>query len=551
MEKLTNAMENLIQPKGKALIAVGESRSARTESRTYFNLNALKKEYKLSQSYQSIRNLEFRFEDKFVDANFLEYLKFRKEKFPLQLDAEEQPRPQYPAEENYRDSYSRLHYPKGKMLVLVDSNIWEQIYSAIDQYILDVGRQGYWATAHVVNGGTPREVRQYIRSKRPVGAFLVGAIAVPWYEHEGSQFPCDLYYMDTNGTWSNPNGDGKFDNHSGDLDPEIWIGRLYTPTEHGNDVNLINDYFSRNHRFRLGQLGHAFSALAYVDDDWQGFDDCAFDEVFPTSRITKYTNPDTTDSDLYKAEINSLRSWAQLCAHSWTGGHAFSVSTGKEYIHSAYFRDTNPPNAHFYNLFCCGPGKFTTADYLGGWYIFDREGGGTNHGMAAIASGKSGSMLFFEDFYRPMKSGKSIGEAYLSWWKDRGPEHDDGERYWFYGLALLGDPTLNWWNGNVPTPKQPQAHDTFDHWPRKIQFGWDPVNVPGAMYSLEVDAFGAINGNKWAEATGQSFLTLHNISGTTREISFVGAQPGRWRVRAKIGGRNCSWSPWQYFNFTV
>ena len=316
---------------------------------------------------------------------------------------------------------------------------------------------------------------------------------------------------------------------------------------------MINDYFARNHKFRLGALGHARSALAYVDDDWQSFDDCEFDEMFPTSVITKYTNPDITDADLYKAEINSLRSWVQLCAHSWPQGHSLRVPSENtsEYIQTPYFRDTNPPNAHFYNLFCCGPGKFTTADYLAGWYIFDKCEGGTNHGLAAIASAKSGSMLHFADFYRPMGNGKVIGDAFVDWWKARGPNHDHGERCWYYGLVLLGDPTLTWWKGAVPRSEQPQDRDVFDHWPRKIQLMWDPVNLPSVKYVVEVDAFHAVNAGKWAEETNQSFLTYHNITPNTLEHTFVGMQRGRWRVCAKVDSMMCSWSPWSYFRFTI
>jgi hypothetical protein len=113
-----------------------------------------------------------------------------------------------------------------------------------------------------------------------------------------------------------------------------------------------------------------------------------------------------TDADLYKAEVNSLRSWVQLCAHSWVQGHAFKVGSTNEYVPAEYFRDTNPPNAHFYNLFCCGPGRFTSNNYLAGWYVFDKAGGGTNLGLTAVASAKSGSMLVFEDFYRPLGQGE-------------------------------------------------------------------------------------------------------------------------------------------------
>jgi hypothetical protein len=30
-----------------------------------------------------------------------------------------------------------------------------------------------------------------------------------------------------------------------------------------------------------------------------------------------------------------------------------------------------------------------------------------------------------------------------------------------------------------------------------------------------------------------------------------GAQRGRWRVRARVGGQVCPWSDWHYFTYTV
>jgi hypothetical protein len=49
-----------------------------------------------------------------------------------------------------------------------------------------------------------------------------------------------------------------------------------------------------------------------------------------------------------------------------------------------------------------------------------------------------------------------------------------------------------------------------------------------------------------------------NYSGTVLEktvnyynFNFVGAQPGRWRVRAEDDNGFCSWTEWWYFKFTV
>jgi hypothetical protein len=543
-------VERRVLAKDQALEAGGQLRGRIEGDRTIFDLGADAQKYKLSDAYSSVRNLEFRSDTETAVQTFGEYLDTSRELVGLPFKVKRPRRPRYPADEAYRNKKWPHLYREGDLLVLVDSRVYDAVAASIDQYVLDVGRDGFWATIHVVQGGTPEDIRGYIRRRRPVGVLMVGAIRAAWFDLGGA-FPCDLYYMDTNGTWTDPDGDGKFNDHSGNLDPEIWVGRLYTPTAGGNDASLINDYFARNHAFRVGKLGHERSALAFVDDDWTGFEDCAFDQMFPHALITVYTTPTETDADLYKAQINTLRSWAQLCAHSWVQGHALKVGSTNEYIPVGYFRDTNPPNAHFYNLFCCGPGRFTSANYLAGWYIFDKQGGGTNLGLTAVASAKTGSMLFFEDFYRPLGQGKSIGEAFVRWWQARGPQHDDSQRSWFYGLALLGDPTLTWWKGAVPQPEQPQEGDVFDQYPRKMQFRWDPVNISGAKYTVEVDAFGAVNAGKWAEATNQSFAVYPNVTGITLDHTFVGAQRGRWRVRAEIDGQVCSWSPWSYFRYTV
>lgn len=549
-QELLNAEENYA-PKGKSFNPKERTLTRVEGDFTYINAGNLARQYKLGKVYTKVRNLEMRYGR---DLELLTFLKF-KERFKhlfVALDATEKPRPEFPENERYLRTKTLRLYPKGTVLVMVSNLIYDAVKASIDRYVMDLAYEGYWATIHVVTGGTPQQMRAYMKARNPVGVVLVGALPVPWYElaedfHGSSEFPCDLYYMDLNGTWTDPDGDGKFQSHEGNLDPEIWVGRIWSPVNDGNDTTLINDYFERNHRFRTGKLGHARRALAYVDDDWQGFDDCAMDLMMPSANITTYTAPNQTDADLYKSEVNTLRAWVQLCAHSWPQGHAFTVNTGHEYVDSNYFSNVNPPNAHFYNLFCCGPGRFTDNDYLGGWYIFDKSGNGTNHGMAAVASTKTGSMLFFEDFYRPMGEGKTVGEALVEWWKARGPAHDLGEIQWHYGMALLGDPTLNWWVGAVPTLLYPENGDIFNHWPRRLEFRWDPVNIPGAVYEVEIDYYTGY----WAEENGRPTTHYHNVIGTSVVHNFVGMQPGRWRVRAKVGTQNCNWSPWSYFRFDI
>jgi hypothetical protein len=227
------------------------------------------------------------------------------------------------------------------------------------------------------------------------------------------------------------------------------------------------------------------------------------------------------------------------------------VAGSSEWVPNTYLRDVNPPNAYFYNLFACSNARFTQPDYMAGWYLFDKAGGSACNGLAAVGSTKTGSMLAFENFYAPMGAGKCVGDAFVAWWQALGAEHDLGERQWYYGMVLLGDPTLNWWSGVVPLLRTPQTGDTFDHFPRLTHFQWDPVGLPNVTYNIEIDAFGARNAGKWAAETAQTWLLSGALSSTLYEHVFVGAQRGRWRVRARVLNQVAPWSAWSYFNYTV
>ncbi len=508
-------------------------------------------------NYSRVRNLEHIDRDNIPLQTFAVY---SSRMVTAPLVTEEQPRPVFSTDLRYLENYSPLHFPKGKMLVLINHDIYPSIKSSIDQYIRDVAYEGYYAMAFRVKGGIPASIRIFIKQQSPiVGVLLVGSLPTAWFEftnnddffNSNSEFPCDLYYMDLNGAWNDPDNDGKFSEHPTGVEPEIWVGRIWTPTENGNDTKLINDYFARNHQFRKGLFGYSNRALAYVDDDWTGFDDCAFDQMFSPANIEIINEPAATDVDRYKAEINQHRAWAQVCAHSSPGGHSFKIPGGSEWVPNSYLRDINPPNAYFYNLFACSNARFTQADYMAGWYIFDKFGGSKCNGLAAVGSTKTGSMLMFENFYGPMSGGKTVGEAFVDWWKALGSTHDIDERRWYYGMTLLGDPTINWWSGVVPILRDPLPGDVFDHFPRLTHFRWDPIALSGVTYNIEIDAFGARSAGVWAAEANLIWLVSNALSSSNYEHMFVGAQRGRWRVRAKVGNQVCPWSDWRYFTYTV
>lgn len=105
------------------------------------------------------------------------------------------------------------------------------------------------------------------------------------------------------------------------------------------------------------------------------------------------------------------------------------------WVYSQTIQDRDPP-VLFYNLFSCGPGRFTDDDYLAGAYIFN-----TSWGLITVASSKSGSMLNFQDFTAPLGAGESLGTAFHAWFDAQAP-FELWEREWYYGMVLNGDPTL-------------------------------------------------------------------------------------------------------------
>lgn len=525
------------------------------EAFSRIDVSRLQNTGRLKIDYRRVRNLQY------VDLlgrgpqAFAEFVATAQR--PLRIIVQEQARPSFAEDLRYLRTYSPALFPAGQVLVLVNAGLYPAVEQSVAQYIRDLADEGFFATAYTVTGGSPAQLRAFIAGRPRVGVLLVGALPTAWFEMDDdfddvhSEFPCDLYYMDLNGTWHDPDGDGLFSEHPSNVEPEIWVGRLWTPTAGGNDAALINDYFARNHLFRKGRFGVSDRALAYVDDDWSGFGDCALDMMLPAAGVEVITDPATTDGDRYKAEINQQRGWAQVCAHSSPGGHSFRVPGGGEWVPADYLRDVNPPDAYFYNLFACSNARFTQADYMAGWYIFDKGGGSTCNGLAAVGSTKSGSMLLFENFYGAMAGGRNVGDGFLAWWRSLGGSHSLDNRRWYYGLTLLGDPTLNWWSGAVPTLRSPFEGDTFDHYPRLTHFTWDPVALPGATYTVEIDAFGARSAGMWAAEAGTTWLVSGALPTASYEHVFVGAQRGRWRVRSRRGNDVSPWSDWRYFRYTV
>lgn len=104
----------------------------------------------------------------------------------------------------------------------------------------------------------------------------------------------------------------------------------------------------------------------------------------------------------------------------------------------------------------------------------------------------------------------------------------------------------------ISAPKQlsPGNGAKFSHYPRTNTFAWKPV--PGAKsYTIEIDCMHCCKAGKWCSDLGKSWRVKTNLKSTNFTDTFVGAQPGRWRVWAVgAGGVKGIKSPWYTFSFT-
>jgi hypothetical protein len=322
------------------------------------------------------------------------------------------------------------------MYVLVSELIYSDIQSRLERYANDVeSSSGLEVYVHTISIGTSSTViRAMLQSaeKGLVGCLMVGDIAAAWYEYEDEIFPMDFFYMDLDGNWIDSDHDGKYDGRSGDFTMEIWVARLKGFTWQ------INDYFDRNHAYRMGNFSFPERALLYVDDDWRGtkeFDgikklyyNCTFVHDNATTCRTDYSN-----------RLSKGWSLVHVMCHGWSGGHIFHVPdpTGKSIpeknpVYAKDYESLSPPIL-FYNLFICSAARFTDSPCLGFSCTFSKSGA-----LAVVGTTTPGSMRgeVAYDFYNRLSQGKTIGEAFKeSYNRQNNPD-------WDYGMVILGDPNI-------------------------------------------------------------------------------------------------------------
>ncbi len=439
---------------------------------------------------------------------------------------------------------------RGTVDIIVNHSVYPLIISELNIYMQDLVNEGYAVRLDTIAGMSAPALRSHLASISGIeGAVFVGELPVAWFETNGfgnwEEFPHDIYFSDLNGTYADADADGIYDGHTGNTAPEIWVGRICTQNLYWDaEIRLLKNYFHKNHRYRTDSLSLPDRALAFIDDDWAGWGTCYLDQVY--TNVTVIEDLDQTNAQNWRSQLATGYEWIHVCSHSSPFGNTFKLSSGNYSGTVANYEIyCLEPQAFFYNLFACSATRFVEDNYSAGWYVF-----GEPYGLLAIGSSKTGGMLYFEDFYTPLGTpGTSIGNAFKSWFTANG----DYDWDWFYGLNIIGDPTLKPRHGNLVSPQNRPVvmeRDRAD-WPAAEIIGTDP----------ESDGFPDIacgdDGRIWAVwETGRHPTNGRiDIYGASRTGSVWSAASDisafyYWDYSASIGFDNnqrpvCVWAGWE------
>jgi len=384
---------------------------------------------------------------------------------------------------------------QGHIAIIVEDAVYFDIAASLGMYQIDLGTKGFSSTISLVSGGTPQDLRSYIIGlyNDPtglVGTLLVGDVPYIIYEMmqdwdgeggddpEYEDFPCDLFFMDMDGTWLDDGaggtvgaGNGKYDGWSdSNHDIEIWAGRLYVSTvpQYGSAATVLNTYFVKNHLYRTGQLvpeNPAARGLVYVDDDWGNMVEGTYGDRWCAEQVYSDVTAVYDDGDPgnnataqdYKAnQMTADYQLVMLRSHGWPGGHGFyrDYRNYFDYVFNSDYR-TICPEGLFYSCFVCSGCDFTAQygsydSYLGGTIAFNEP-----YGLFAWGSAKTGGMWNDSDFYSVLGEPNIFGAAFVYWFNQSHALYPEYAPPWWYGMVMIGDPALVP-NGDYFPPAVPQ-----------------------------------------------------------------------------------------------
>lgn len=351
---------------------------------------------------------------------------------------------------------------KPNYLIITTYSLIDSLSKEIRTYAEDVHAiYGYGVYVEATENATPEQLRSLIISYQDklCGVFFIGSLGEAFFEIENDYndygyryWPCDLFFMDLDGNWIDNDGNGIYDEHTGNQAPDVFFGRLSGTGMSflGSEVSLIRRQLQKSHSFWWkSSYNMSDTTLNYVYLTWifehipnypaSVFQGMKYDDVRMNMNLS-YSALD------YKNRLNQTKyGFTHLAIHSSPFRHDFMDNSSDPYVEVDDVVGNNSNNLA-YNLVCCSACDWTSATlqgyefgYLGGAYLFNQ--GKT---ITVIGSTKTGGMEKIRNFYIGIDQTKNIGTLFKQWWKSTyGEQHVKKDISWSYGMTILGDPTLN------------------------------------------------------------------------------------------------------------
>lgn len=344
---------------------------------------------------------------------------------------------------------------KSNFLVITTPELWCSLQKEIKTYAEDIHAIfGYGVYIDVVSTNSPEQLKSVILNHQNnlSGVVLIGDFVACMYEINNDhnkygykRWPCDLYYMDLDGVWIDSDSNGTYDEHTGNVAPDIYMARLSTQglASLGNESFLINRQLEKSHSFWWdSSFFKQDTSLNYINKDWIYSSPAShLAPVFSTNEVDDIKSGIDTcfSKEDYLLRISQPQyGFTYLAAHSSHVIHQFP--NGNLNVSQIM----NIPSYNYaYNLFCCSSLNWLATNmynaYLGGAYLFN-----DCKTLTVIGSTKTGSMQGRNHFYSQFGQ-KNIGEAFLYWWNHCYPTnyHSIYTVSWSYGMTILGDPTIH------------------------------------------------------------------------------------------------------------
>ncbi len=334
----------------------------------------------------------------------------------------------YPSRSGHRDPM---------VYVVVNSTIYDNLNDRLTRYQGDLLNEGLASELYLWESGTVEALRALLQSgysNGVVGALLVGDIPFAWTDYMWGYdvcYPIDLFLSDMNGTWTDSNGDGVYDDMNSAA-PEIWVGRLYTENLTWDDpIFLLQEYFDRNHAYRTGTIELPYKGLSFIDDGWGPT--AHLEEIFPVTDNINSTQE--TNAYNYKQKLHQGYSWVHVLGHSSPWGNTFLYNNSNDHGEGTVFNmeiAAEPVETYFITTNGCSNARWIEMDNMANWYIF-----GESKALFAFGSTKLMYEMDLQSAYQEIGEGEVVGEGMRHWW---------GQSWnyeWHSGMVMLGDPSLH------------------------------------------------------------------------------------------------------------